>query len=100
VSPYGQVPATIVPEPGAVADVHVLVLDDRAPLDATEPNYDLVRLTGLALDVERLGRLAEVDAYVSKWGPLRIDGATVPLGSLSQAQLVGHIAHESRPGGV
>jgi hypothetical protein len=90
VSPYGQVPATLIPAAGAVAAVHVLLVADadRAALDATEPNYDLVRLTGLALDVERLGRLSEVDAYVSKWGPLLIDGEPVPLGARPQPELV------------
>lgn len=90
VSPYGQVPATLVPAPGASAGLHVLLVADsgRAALDATEPNYDLVRLTGLRLDVERLGRLTEVDAYVSKWGPLLVDGEPVPLGARSQAELV------------
>lgn len=88
VSPYGQVPATIVAAPGAVADVHVLLVADRTALDATEPNYDRVRLTGIRLDVERLGRLDAVEAYVSRWGPVRVDGALVPLGSLPQAALL------------
>jgi hypothetical protein len=88
VSPYGQVPATLVPAPGVSAAVHVLFVADRAPLDATEPNYDLRRLTGLRLEVDRLGALDSVDAYVSKWGALRIDGATVPLGALPQAALL------------
>jgi hypothetical protein len=87
VSPYGAVPATLVPAADAVADVHVLLLDDRAPLDATEPNYRLERLSGLALEVERLGALDAVDAYVSRWGPLLVDGRPVALGRASQQEL-------------
>jgi hypothetical protein len=90
VSPYGQVPATLVPAPGSRADVHVLLIADadRGALDATEPNYDLVTLTGLCLDAERLGRLERAEAYVSKHGPLLIDGAPVALGALPQAELL------------
>jgi hypothetical protein len=90
VSPYGQVPATLVPAPGGQALVHVLLVEPagRAPLDATEPNYDRVTLTGLALDVEHLGRTPTVEAYVSKHGPLLLRGATVALGALSQDALL------------
>ena len=88
VSPYGAVPVTLVPDPGSMANVHVLLLEDPAPLDVTEPNYDRVRMTGLDLEVERLGRLDAVDAYLSKWGPLRVDGRLVPLGAMAQNELL------------
>jgi hypothetical protein len=88
VSPYGAVPATLVPAAGASAAVHVLLLGDPAPLDVTEPNYHRRRLTGLDLEVERLGRLDAVDAYVSKWGPLEVGGQPVPLGSMPQDTLL------------
>ena len=88
VSPYGQVPATLVERPGAAADVHVLLVADRTPLDATEPNYDLVTLRGVELEVERLGRLHEVDAYLSRHGPLLLDGGHVPLGTRPQRELL------------
>jgi hypothetical protein len=90
VSAYGQVPATLVPAAGAVADVHVLLVADadRAALDATEPNYDLTPLAGLDLEVDRLGRLDRADAYLSKHGPLLVDGAPVALGALPQLQLI------------
>jgi hypothetical protein len=73
---------------GAVARVHVLLVEARGPLDDTEPNYDRIRLAGLDLEVERLGRLGAADAYVSKWGPLLVEGRTVPLGSRPQDELV------------
>jgi hypothetical protein len=88
VSPYGSVPATIVQARGALARVHVLLVADAEPLDATEPNYHRVRLTGLHLEADRLGRLDAVDAYVSKWGPLLVDGEPVPLGSRRQDELL------------
>ena len=87
VSPYGAVPATIVPAPGAAADVHVL-LGELGPLDATEPNYDRVTLEGLDLEADRLGRVPVVEAYVSKWGPLLVGGEPVALGTRSQGELL------------
>jgi len=92
VSPYGQVPATIVPAPGAALDVHVLLVADRAPLDATEPNYERVALRGLDLVADRVGRVAEADAYLSRHGPLLVGGAPVALGALPQARLRAAVA--------
>lgn len=88
VSPYGAVPATLIEQPGAIADVHLLLVEDRAALDATEPNYDRVTLTGIELDVDRLGRIDAAEAYISKWGPLLSAGAPVPLGALPQDELL------------
>lgn len=96
VSSYGQVPSTIVRRRGARADVHVLLLEDRGPLDATEVNYDLVTLRDVELEVERLGRLHEIDVYVSRHGPLLIDGAPVALGTLAQDRLVAAVAAAAR----
>jgi len=88
VSPYGAVPATLVREPGAEVDVHVLLLEEsRARLDASEPNYRCVTLHGLDLDVDVLGRIESVEAYVSRHGALTLEGATVPLGARPQAEL-------------
>jgi hypothetical protein len=100
VSPYGAVPATLVRAPGDVAAVHMVLLDDLAPLDETEPNYDRVRLAGLGLEVDRLGRLDAADAYISKWGPLRIDGRPVPLGAMSQEELLVLVRTQRRLNGV
>jgi hypothetical protein len=88
VSPYGSVPATLVEVEGAVEQVHVLLVGELAPLDETEPNYDRVRLEGLDLEADRLGPIEVADAYLSKWGPLLIDGRPVPLGSRPQAELL------------
>jgi hypothetical protein len=68
VSPYGAVPATLLESPGTRAPVFVIhpTAAQRTLLTATEPNYDLVELDGLA-------------AYRSKHGPLSLDGSPVAL---------------------
>ena len=43
---------------------------------------------GRGLEVDRLGRLGAVDAYLSKWGPLLDGGEPVPLGSRPQVELL------------
>jgi hypothetical protein len=97
VSPYGAVPATLVPAPGAEEDVHVLFVgDDRARLDASEPNYRRVRLHGVDLEVDRIGRVETVEAYVSHHGPLTDAGALVPLGSVPQDELHGLLERPRR----
>jgi hypothetical protein len=66
----------------------VLFVDEgRARLDATEPNYRRVWLHGVDLEVDGLGRLDAAEAYVSRHGPLVIDGRPVALGSRPQPEL-------------
>ena len=94
VSPYGAVPATLVPAPGAEEPVHVLFVDGGPErLDATEPNYRRVRLHGVDLEVDRLGRLDAVDAYVSHHGPLVDGDGPVPLGGKPQDELHALLGH-------
>ena len=95
VSPYGAVPATLVPRADAEAAVHVLLLapGHRALLDASEPNYRLERLDGLELEVDRLGVLEAADAYLSRWGPLLVGGRPVGLGTLPQTRLRDLVRH-------
>jgi len=71
VSPYGAVPATLLESPGTTAPVFVLhpTPEQRALLTATEPNYDLVDLDG-------------TEVYLSKHGPLSIDGSPVALAAV------------------
>jgi len=71
VSPYGAVPATLVECPGTVAPVFVVhpTSEQRALLTASEPNYDLVEVAGLA-------------AYRSKHGCLLLDGSAVALAAV------------------
>jgi hypothetical protein len=71
VSPYGAVPATLHESPGATAPVFVLhpTAEQRAHLTASEPNYDLVEVDGIA-------------AYRSKHGCLLLDGSPVALAAV------------------
>jgi len=68
VSPYGAVPATLVESPGTVAPVFHLhpTADQLAVLTATELNYDLVEIDGVAV-------------YRSKHGPLSAGGSSLAL---------------------
>lgn len=74
VSPYGAVPATLVESPGTVAPVFVIhpTPEQRALLTASELNYDLVEVEGVA-------------AYRSKHGPLSLDGNPVALAAVHSA---------------
>lgn len=93
VSPYGAVPATIVPDAAGEVAVHALVLGGPDPsaalsaLDATEPNYDRVALRGLELVLDGVGDVPQAEAYVSRHGPLLVGGAPVALGARTQAEL-------------
>ncbi|HEX6153820.1 MAG TPA: hypothetical protein VFZ19_09900 [Solirubrobacterales bacterium] len=71
VSPYGAVPATLLESPGTTAPVFVIhpTAEQRALLTASEPNYDLVEVDGIA-------------AYRSKHGCLEIGGTPVALAAL------------------
>ncbi|MDX6635585.1 MAG: hypothetical protein QOF06_1788 [Solirubrobacterales bacterium] len=71
VSPYGAVPATLLENPGTTAPVFVLhpTPEQRALLTASEPNYDLVEVDGIA-------------AYRSKHGPLSLAGSPVALAAV------------------
>jgi hypothetical protein len=71
VSPYGAVPATLLESPGTRAPVFVIhpTAEQRALLTASEPNYDLVEVGGIA-------------AYRSKHGSLSIDGSPLALAAV------------------
>jgi hypothetical protein len=71
VSPYGAVPATLVESQGTVAPVFVLhpTAEQLVLLTASEPNYDLVEVAGIA-------------AYRSKHGPLSLGGSAVALAAV------------------
>ncbi len=74
VSPYGAVPATLVESPGTVAPAFLLhpTAEQLALLTASEPNYDLVEIAGVA-------------AYRSKHGCLKIDASAVALAAIRSA---------------
>jgi hypothetical protein len=71
VSPYGAVPATLQESPGTTAPVFVIhpTPEQRTLLTASEPNYGLVEVNGIA-------------AYRSKHGCLQLDGSPVALAAV------------------
>jgi hypothetical protein len=71
VSPYGAVPATLTECPGTRTPAFIIYPtgEQRALLTASEPNYDLVEVDGIA-------------AYRSKYGVLTIDGSAVALAAI------------------
>lgn len=84
VSPYGAVPATLSHSPGTRVRVHVVYPDaEQLPLlSATEPNYGLAPLAGIVCRVEGIGAVAEVVAFASRHGSLRLGGAPVALAAV------------------
>lgn len=70
-SPYGAVPGTLHESPGTIVPVFVLhpTPEQHALLTASEPNYDLVEIDGIA-------------AYRSKHGCLHLDGSPVALAAV------------------
>lgn len=97
VSPYGAVPATLLESPGTTAPVFVVhpTEEQRALLAASEPNYDLVEVNGIA-------------AYRSKHGCLSIDSSPVALAAvrsmgrtlpeLDEAAVLEHVRAHLAPG--
>lgn len=84
VSPYGSIPATLHPSPGAALTVRLLLLaaDALAALDATEPNYVRGPLGPHArVEVPGLGAVA-AEAYHSRHGELVLGGAPVALAAV------------------
>lgn len=71
VSPYGAVPATLIESPGTIAPVFVIhpTTEQRTLLTASEPNYDLTEVDGIA-------------AYRSKHGALSIGGREVAVAAV------------------
>jgi hypothetical protein len=70
-SPYGAVPATLTPSAGTEIAAFVLHLtgDQRRALDATELNYEASEVEGVAV-------------YLSRHGPLTLDGSPVALAAV------------------
>ena len=83
-SPYGAVPATLHPSPGATAPVFVAypTAVQLRLLGATEPNYERHRLEGICCLPERGEPLGGLDAFLSRHGCLLIDGAPVALAAI------------------
>jgi hypothetical protein len=87
VSPYGAIPGTLLAIPGTVAPVFVVypTAEQLRLLTATEPNYELRRLEWIDCQVEAVGRLTELDAYLSRHGCLRLERSEVALAAVASA---------------
>ncbi|HVE67626.1 MAG TPA: hypothetical protein VNB64_03500 [Solirubrobacteraceae bacterium] len=84
VSPYGAIPGTLQPCPGAVACVHVVHLapEELARVHVSEPNYVFARLDGVDLRLADGTRHGAVRGYVSRHGALRRDGGHVGVAAI------------------
>lgn len=84
-SPYGAVPATLHPSPGTTLTVFVAYPTEtqRLLLSASEPNYEEHRLTGISCRPELGEPLQELDAFISRHGPLLLDGSPVALSAIA-----------------
>lgn len=83
-SPYGAVPATLHPSPGTSLRVFVAYPTDeqRRLLATTEPNYERQRLTDIELELELGEPMTEIDAFLSRHGPLLLDGSPLALSAI------------------
>ena len=74
VSFHGAIPATLTPSPGTTAPVFVMhpTAEQLALLSATEPNYELAEAGG-------------TPAFLSRHGPLLLDGEPVALTAVASA---------------
>jgi hypothetical protein len=91
VSSPGYVPWVLVDTPGFRVECAVLWLDDaqRAVLDATEPNYDLVRVDARRYPLvgRATGAAVGYAAYRGRWGALRWPGEGRPARATGQAEV-------------
>jgi hypothetical protein len=87
ISPYGAVPSTLQRSSGTTAPVFVAypTPEQERLLTATEPNYELRRLSGVEVRTEDGAELEAVDLYVSRHGCLALDGSEVALAAVAAA---------------
>jgi len=86
VTRYGSVPAAVVASPGTVANVH-LVFPSDAQMEAIAmsegENYRLEQLADFSAEYEIGGEgPREIDAFVSAYGPVLVDGGPVALAAI------------------
>jgi hypothetical protein len=87
ISPYGAVPSTLQRSPGTTSPVFVAFPNPEQErlLTATEPNYELRRLDGVSIRIDRGRPLDSIDAYISRHGCLSLDGSEVALAAVAAA---------------
>jgi hypothetical protein len=83
-SPYGAIPATLHRSPGTALALFVAYPTEsqRRLLAATEPNYEEQRLQGIACELDSGDCLAAADAFLSRHGPLIVDGSELALSAI------------------
>ncbi|HEU5142083.1 MAG TPA: hypothetical protein VFU04_02885 [Solirubrobacterales bacterium] len=81
---YGAVPATLTRSSGTEATAFIAYLTERqlALVSATEPNYHLARFDRPSCTLDRGVAPAELQVYLSRHGPLRLDGGEVALAAI------------------
>lgn len=96
VSPYGAVPGTLYESPGTTVPVFVIhpTAEQRALLTASEPNYDLVEVNGIAAYRSRHGCL-EVDGSPVALAAIRAAGRTLP--ELDEPAILDHVRTQLAP---
>jgi hypothetical protein len=83
VSPYGAVPATLLASAGTSAPVFVAypTPEQLTLIDRGEPNYEPTQLEAVCR-LEDGSQLAAARAYLSRHGPLSLDGSPVSLAAV------------------
>jgi hypothetical protein len=96
VSPYGAVPATLYESPGTTAPIFVVhpTAEQRALLTASEINYDLVEVDGIAAYRSKHGCLMLGDSPVAL-AAVRSSGRTLP--ELDQPTILEHVRAHVEP---
>jgi hypothetical protein len=109
VAVYGSVPATLHPSPGTAIPVFIahVTADQLERIGATEPNYELETLGGIECRPEIGEPLTEAAAYLTRHGPLLVDGRPAALAAieargralsaLTQRQALDHVRSLLRP---
>ena len=87
ISPYGAVPSTLQRSEGTIVPAFVLYPSAAQieRLTATEPNYELRPLAGLDLQVDRVGAIDRLEAYLSRHGCLAHEETEVALAAVEAA---------------
>jgi hypothetical protein len=109
VASYGSIPATLRRSPGTTVSAFVALLTESQlhRIAATEPNYELRELQGLACRLDGGAVLGEMSAFLTRHGCLSIASDAVALAAveaegrtlraMSQAEILDHVRHRLRP---
>jgi hypothetical protein len=87
VASYGSVPATLLEAPGTTCHVHVTFLDPAQlehmhETEALGTAYRLEHIDPELVEVDLVGRVGSVEAYVANAGPMQLHGSPVALAAI------------------